>query len=173
MRGSNGLDESLLGVSRNEIRLSGIDEMREICHQMASQARRELLLLGHLLEPQIYDQPPMIAAIRSLALSRPDISTRILVWDGRSTSASAPRIVALTQQLTSGIAIRVLDREMCDRVDAFLIADACGYVRRPLGDLMEGVADFNDPREAGGLRNDFNHIWDRSSPSADLRRLLI
>ena len=173
MPGSNGRDESLLGVSRSEIRVSGIDEIREISQQMASQARREILMLARFLEPQIYDQTPMIAAIRNLALARPDISTRILVWDERATANSAPRLVALTQQLTSGISIRIPERETCERIDAFLIADACGYVRRPLADVMEGVADFNDPREAGRLRGEFNSIWDRGTPAAALRRLMI
>ncbi|NEV62671.1 hypothetical protein [Thiorhodococcus minor] len=167
-------DEDLqLGVSKGPIALDRIAAIRDFSTLMASQARRELLIFGRTLESRLYDQQPFIEAVRRLALARPALSTRILLFDPREAAESGHRLVDLARHLTSRIAIRRVDDDDRDRLDAFLVADERGYVRRRLADTMEAVADFSNPLEARQLRVAFNELWERGTPDAELRRLFI
>lgn len=164
-------EDLLLGASKGPFELDRIAAIRDFSTLLASQARRELLIFGRTLESRLYDQQPFIAAVRRLALARPTLSTRVLLFDPRAAAESGHRLVDLARQLTSRIAIRRVDDDDRDRLDAFLVADERGYVRRRLADTMEAVVDFNNPLEARQLRTDFNALWERATPDAELRRL--
>jgi hypothetical protein len=147
--------------------------IRDIGIRMADQARRELLLFGPTLDPALYDQPPFLSALRRLALARADLPVRILIFDPRQAYLNGHRLIELAQRLTSRIVIRRVDEDDQDRPDAFLIADASGYVHRRIAATMEAVADFNNPAEAHRLRAIFEQIWERSAADSELRRLFI
>ncbi|NEX18989.1 hypothetical protein G3480_01435 [Thiorhodococcus mannitoliphagus] len=160
-----------LGTSRGSIELDRIAAIRDISALLASQARRELLVFGRTLESNIYDQEAFLDAVRQLALARPVLSVRILVFDPRDAATSGHRLVELARRLTSRIAIRRVDDDDRERLDAFLIADERGFIRRRLAETMEAVADFNAPLEARRLRSEFNLLWERGATDPELRRL--
>ncbi|MBK1721941.1 hypothetical protein [Thiocystis violacea] len=162
-----------LGVSHEPLELDRMAAIRDISGNMARQARRELLLFGRTIESNLYDQQPFLDAVRRLALSRPTLSVRILVFDPRDAAASGHRLVELARHLTSRIGIRSVDENDRDRLDAFLIADERGIVHRRFADTMAAIADFNNPLEARKLRTDFNQIWERGTPDTELRRLYL
>lgn len=163
----------LLGVSKGDIRLDSTQAIGDISAEMARQTRRELLLFERQLDARVYDQQPFLDAIRRLALRRPDLSVRILIFDPRESAGCAHRLVDLARHLTSRIAIRCVDEQDRDRLDAFLIADERGYVHRRLADTLDTIANFHDPLAARRLRNAFDQIWERSSTDTELRRLFI
>ncbi len=173
MPDSSDQESPLLGVSKGDIRLERGRAIRDISAEMAQQAGRELLLFERTLNASLYDHQPFLDAIRSLALRRPDLSVRVLIFDPRESAESAHRLVDLARHLTSRIAIRCVGEEDRDRLDAFLVVDERGYVHRRLADTMDAIADFHNPLEARQLRNAFNQIWERSSTDGELRRLFI
>lgn len=162
-----------LGLSKGPLQLDRIAAIRDVTAHMAAQARREILVFGRTLESALYDHPPFLDAVRRLALSRPVQSVRILVFDARSAAESGHRLVDLARHLTSRIEIRRVAEEDQDRLDAFMVVDERGYVRRRLADTMEAVADFDNPLEARQLRSDANQIWERSTQESELRRLYL
>ena len=166
--------EYQLGISSGTIALDRRSAIRTASCTMAQQARRELLLFDRSLEADLYDNSPFVDAIRRLALGRQGISVRLLLLDPRSTAAkSSPRLLELTRQLTSRIALQRASDEDKERLDAFLIADERGYVRRRNADLMDAVVDFNDPLGARKLRTEFDELWSRSEADPEFRRLLL
>lgn len=164
-------DDPMLGASSGLLRLDRRDLIREASLRMADQACRELLVFGPTLDPDLYDQSPFLSAVRQLALARPVLSVRILIFDARQASLSGHRLIELARRLTSRIAIRCADEDDQDRLDAFLIADECGYIHRQMAASLEAVADFNNPGEARRLRAAFNSIWERGASPLELRRL--
>ena len=164
--------ESLeLGVSKGAIQLDRTAAIRDMSARMAEQAQRELLIFGRTLEASLYDRQPFLDAVRRLALARPILCVRILVFDTRAAAQAGHRLVDLARHLTSRIAIRRVDPEDQERLDAFLVVDERGYVHRRLADSMEALADFDNPLEARQLRTDFSQLWERGAPDAELRRL--
>lgn len=162
-----------LGITSDPILLERSRSIRALSTEMAEQARRELLILGPTLDPAIYDQPAFLAAVKRLALGRSEPSVRVLVCDSRAANQDGQRLIDLARHLTSRITIRGVAEEERDRRDAFLVADARGFIHRPFADAMEGTADFNAPLEARRLRTEFERIWERSHEDSELRRLFI
>jgi hypothetical protein len=54
-----------------------------------------------------------------------------------------------------------------------LLADGRGYVLRPLADVFEGTASFDDPLEVRRLHEQFEHIWALGEIHQGLRRLYL
>lgn len=162
-----------LGVDHRALRLDHPQEIAAICAQMGAQARRELLLHDPLLEPALYDQWPFLEAVRQLALQRPALCVRILIFDPKAVNQRGHRLVELARRLSSRIAIQRVADEDQERLDAFLVIDATGYVHRPLAERMEAVADYCNPVFARRLVAEFEALWARSTPDLELRRLLI
>lgn len=145
--------------------------IRDVSLRLAEQARREILILSHDLDPGYYDRQPFLDALRRLALAAPHHPVRALVFEPRAPVTRGHRLIALARQLSSRIEIRRVGDDFRDRPDAFLIADGRGYCLRRLADAQEAVADLDAPREARLLRAEFEHIWEHSDESIELRRL--
>lgn len=166
-------EDPVLGASSGPLTVDRRALVREAGVRMASQARRELLLFSRALDPDLYDQAPFLSAVQGLALARPGLSVRVLLFDPRSASQGGHRLIELARRLTSRIAIRCVGADDQDRPDAFLIADERGYIHRRLAATMEAVVDFNNPSEARRLRSAFEQIWERSDVAPELSRLYL
>ncbi|MCK7576496.1 MAG: hypothetical protein MZV65_11765 [Chromatiales bacterium] len=140
---------------------------------IAAQARRELLIHDPRLDPGLYDQAPFLQAVKRLALARPGLCVRALLSDPRAAAQGGHRLIELARRLTSRIAIQRLADEDQGSLDAMIIVDTTGYVRRRLTDGMEAIADYDDSPTARRWRLEFEERWERSSADTELRRLLI
>lgn len=163
----------ILDTTTGSLKLDSRTLIRDTSAELASRARRELLLLSRRLDPELYDHRPFLDAVERLALARPNLAVRILVFDPRGASQSGHRLVELTRRLTSRIAIRRVGEDDQDRLDAFLIGDERDSLRRQAADAWEAVADFDNPLAARRLRTDFESLWERSDADPEFRRLLI
>lgn len=172
MRSSRN-DEPVLGVTPGSLSLENTQEIRDTGCSMASQTRRELLLFGQTLDAELYDHRAFLAPLQRLALSHPHLPVRVLTADPRRTARNEHRLIDLARTLTSRIEIRRICTEDQERVDAFLVADECGYITRRLADTMVAMCDFHAPGEARRLKAEFDQIWSRATSDPNLRRLFI
>lgn len=163
----------MLGTDAGRRTLAHGPEIAAISADMAAQARRELLIYGPTLDPALYDQASFLEAVRRLALARPGVCVRVLLFDPRAATQSGHRLIELARRLTSRIAIRRVADEDQERLDAFLIVDETGYVHRRLAERLEAIADYADPPAARRLRQDFERLWERGSVDSELRQLFI
>lgn len=163
------LQSKTLGPRRLKTRV----EIRDAGIAVAEQARRELILFGRTVEPDLYDVQRFFDAVRRLALARRDVPIRLLLADPRTSHQTGQRLTGLAQHLTSRVAIRRLGDDFLERPDAFLIGDETAYVRRALADASEGIADLQGRREARRLRSEFEHMWEHSDVDPELRRLYL
>jgi len=155
------------------VTLLGRLPIRELGLHLAEQARREVLIFSVDLDPDYYDQPPFVGALRRLCLESPHQCVRILLADPRAVALKGHRLIGLARQLTSRIVIRRLAEDFTDRQDAFLIADGRAYCVRRLADVAEAVANLNGPRQGRLLRTEFEQMWERSDADGELRRLFL
>ncbi|CRI65809.1 conserved hypothetical protein [Thiocapsa sp. KS1] len=146
-------------------------EIREAGIAVARAARRELRLFGPVLDRDLYNAQEFLEAVKRLALARPDVPVRALLSNSDIASQSGSYIVDLAQRLPSRIAIRRLADDAPNRPDAFLIGDERAYVRRPVAEGSEAIADMHGRREARRLRDDFEQMWERSETDVETRRL--
>jgi hypothetical protein len=149
--------------TRSEILEAGI--------AVAQAARRELLVFDRTLDLDLYNAQAFVEAVKRLALARPDAPVRVLLNHPEKGVQSANQIVGLAQRLTSRIAIRRLVDDLPGRPDAFLIGDERAYLKRPLAENSEGIADMYGRMEARRLRADFEQMWEHAETDIELRRL--
>ncbi len=141
---------------------------------LLADARYEIAIYTRDLDPALLDVPPILDAIKRIALSGRRARVRILVQEPRKPLADGHRLVALAQRLPSLIELRT-PLEEHDRLyaSAFLINDQRGYLFRTLASRNEGEGSTYAPGRHAQLREYFDQVWERSAPSEELRQLAI
>ena len=141
---------------------------------LLADASYDIALYTRDLDPALLDVPAILDAIKRIALSGRRARVRILVQDPRKPLAEGHRLIALAQRLPSVIEFRVPQDEQ-DRqyASAFLINDRRGYLFRQLASRNEGEGSTYAPGRHAQLREYFDHVWERSAPSEELRQLAI
>lgn len=148
------------------------DEALAAIGRLLDDARHELAILTHDLDPALLDMPAVLHGIRRIASSGRRARIRILVRDPRRASGSGHRLVPLAQRLPSSIELRVPqeDRDL-DDPSAFLLNDRHGYLHRPLAARSEGTGSTFAPGPHRQLLARFDEVWERALPAAELRAL--
>jgi len=141
---------------------------------LLADTRYELAIYTRDLDPALLDVPPILDAIKRIALSGRRARVRILVQEPRKPLADGHRLIALAQRLPSLIEFRT-PQEETDRqyASAFLINDRRGYLFRVLASRNEGEGSTYAPGRHAQLRDYFDQVWERSVPSEELRPLAI
>ncbi|MBW3567319.1 MAG: hypothetical protein KY410_05060 [Proteobacteria bacterium] len=148
-------------------------ENRDAALEIAQLARRQLSILTRDLEPQIYDDPDVLDAIRKLALSGSKAKVRVLLVDSTRAIKDGNRLVELSRRVSSCVEIRKPHRDYLDIAEAFMIADEKGLLFRKLATRWEGIVDPADPMQARDRLKLFNEIWQRSHGDPETRQLRI
>ncbi|SDX57564.1 hypothetical protein SAMN05421644_1079 [Allochromatium warmingii] len=162
-----------LGDTSGRIQLIGRQAIAAVSTHLVAQARREVLIQDPVLDATIYAQEPFVQAIKRLALERPSYCVRVLISDPRTALQRGHRLIELARRLTSRIAIQRVADDEPDQLEAMLIVDATGYMRRRLVERLEAVADYDDSVLARRWRLEFEQRWERSVADVELRQFVI
>lgn len=135
-------------------------------------ARRGLWIYTRELDPGLFDDPEVLAAMRQFGTSGRGNEARVLLQDATAPQRSHAPLLALTQRLSSIF----LFREVVDPVDraypsAFIANDAGGFYFRGLGHRFDGEADLHAPGRARQLRAGLDRVWERSRSVTEYRSL--
>lgn len=171
IEGETGIDHCILGQTEYVLPLNSWTANQAAALALARQARLALDIFTDDMEPAIYDQQPMLEAIRQLAVRSRRSRVRVLVKDSTRAVKEDHRLVALARHLSSFIAIRKTHEDVADFPEAFLIADHQGVLHRKLATRYEGTACFRAPLQARQLTHWFTEVWERSTPDPELRRI--
>jgi predicted GNAT family N-acyltransferase len=141
---------------------------------LLADAAHEIAIYTRDLDPGLLDVPPILDAIKRIALSGRRARVRIVVQEPRKPLAGGHRLIALAQRLPSLIEFRTPEDEH-DRqyASAFLINDRRGYLFRTLASRNEGEGSTYAPGRHAQLREYFDQVWERSAPSEELRKLAL
>ena len=153
-----------LGESTELIELSTSDEHREVALALANQATHSVDIVSRHLDPAVYDQAPLLEAIKQMALNHRRSRVRILVKDLQPILTGGHRLAALASRLSSFVEIRVPAVQHKDFNEAFMIVDESGFIHVELADRYEGIANFADRGLAGELRRKFDEMWSVATP---------
>ncbi len=165
------MEARLLGETAEEFELERSETVRDTVLSLATQARRSLDIVSRHLDPTLYDTEAFSNALRELVVGSHRAQVRILLLDSAPVVTRGHRVVELARRLSSYMAIRVPGLEHKDLNEAWLVADATGFVYRRFSDRFEATANFNDHRHATHLVNRFEEIWQRAQPDSNMRRL--
>jgi hypothetical protein len=167
MHQSIDLTSRVLRETAGSLSLRDQAAIRSACSLMAAQAKRELRIFSRDLDAALYDHEDFLQSVRRLALHNAHSPIEILLIDTKPAVHKGHRLIGLSRQTPSRIQIRCMPAEFHDHREAYLIVDEEGYVLRPLAQVFTGQADFFSPRRVRLLRNEFEHIWERSTQSIE------
>lgn len=148
---------------------------REACRlaslALVQQARRGLDIFSRDLDAALYDHSDFLDAIKELATASRHTHVRILIQDSEPAVKYGNRLVELARRLTTAMEIRLVHPDLRDHTEAFLVADAAGYLHRQYSSRYEATLSFNDPFRARELLQFFEAAWNHSLVDNNLRRL--
>ena len=158
-----------------EARVLVVDDRTQALAAIAmllADTRHDLAIYTRDLDAALLDVPETLAALKRIALSGSHARIRIIVHDPRKPLADGHRLIALAQRLPSAIALRTPTEDSdLQYPSAFLINDRRGYLFRVLASRLDGEGSTYAPGRHAQLRELFEQIWERSTPSEELRPL--
>lgn len=162
-----------LGGESQALTLENSSDNYQLALSMLQQTRRDVAILSRHLDGRVYDTAEFIHAFTQLAVQHPRCRIRLLLKDVEPLVKYGHRIIELSRRLSSMIGIRTIHENYREYNEAYMVFDERGIIKRHYADRYEGIANFNDPKQARELIHFFNEIWNVSEPDPNLRRLHI
>jgi hypothetical protein len=163
--------DNVLGHSDTLYSLDTAEQNLCVAMDLVSQARREIFVMTHDLDPPIYGHPDFVEALSAFARRNRNSEARFLIGTSDKAIKYGHRMLPLAQRLSSSIFMRTPSDENQDIVEPFIIVDSVGYLRRKEALRFDAEACFRDRRMVKGLRELFIEMWEQSEPDPKLRRL--
>lgn len=151
--------------------LTSLDEVRASAVKVAGAATRLLTMYTQDVEPQIYDQPAFLEAIKRLILARSYAKVRVLIADPARTMFESSKFIGVARKITSHIEVRHLRGDLRNNTSAFLIADERALLYRLQASSWDGIAEMNDPPVSRRYLAYFEDVWQASEPHRELRQI--
>lgn len=163
--------DNVLGHSDTLYSLESAEQNLCVAMDLVSQARREIFVLTHDLDPPIYGHPNFVEALSAFARRNRNSQARFLLRTSDKAIKYGHRMIPLAQRLSSSILMRTPSDDFQDFIEAFMIVDGVGYIRRKEALRFDAEACFRDRRLVKGMREFFIEMWEQSEPDPKLRRL--
>ena len=167
------LSNHTLGETEGNIELQTAEDAHQAALALFSQARREIFIASYDLEAPILDHEDVLDALSVFARGHRSSEVRVLLQTPDKALRHGHRLVNLAQRLSSHVHIHKPAEEHRGLIEAFIVVDGIGYIKRPLADRYEGLASFKAPIEGRDMRAQFNSLWERSEPEIQFRRMQI
>jgi hypothetical protein len=142
--------------------LTTLEEVRTATETVAASGQRLISIMTPDLEPDIYDQAPILDIIKRFVLGHSFAKVRVLMRDQARMASGANHFLAMAHRLTSYLEIRVRAAQYQALAAAYCIADDRAIVYRLRADRAEGIAGFNNPPIARQFLQEFDAIWQAS-----------
>lgn len=147
--------------------------MRIAATVVAASAKRCLAICTQDLEPQIYEYPPFIEAVKRLVLGPRFARVRVLVLNPGRVSHHRHPFIALARKLTSYIEIRNAAPGHRDGPASFIVADRQATLYRLQHARWEGICDLQDRAVARTYLERFDGDWHPSGTPRSKAALLV
>jgi predicted GNAT family N-acyltransferase len=134
------------------------------------QARRALYIYSRELDPELFDAPEALAALRRFTTRGGEV--HVLLQDPAAPERAHAPLLGLAQRLPSAFAFRAVE-EPTDKAypSAYAANDRGGYYFRPLGHRFDGETRLDAAARARQLRAVFDPVWQRARPCTEYRAL--
>jgi hypothetical protein len=163
--------DNVLGHSDTLYSLESAEQNLCVALDLVSQAQREVYVLTHDLDPPIFGHKDFVEALSAFARRSRYSEAKFLIRSSDKAVKYGHRIIPLAQRLSSSIFLRTPSDDFQDFVEAFMIVDGVGYIRRKEALRFDAEACFRDRRIVKGMRELFIEMWEQSEPDPKLRRL--
>lgn len=166
-------DKYRIGVDQEPIQLATSEENRLVATCLAQQCTRFLDIISRQLDPPIFSTPEFIEALRQLIIKKRQPRVRIIVFEPQTIVRNGHHLLDFAGRHTSIIEMRKASAEFHGYNEFLLVADETAYVHRNNASRYEGIANFNDRRQAKLYLDYFMIMWNHGTPDQNLRPIKI
>jgi predicted GNAT family N-acyltransferase len=159
--------QRLLGVDGGRFKAG----RRDTALDLAQQCRRQLRLLSHDLDPELFGSPEFSKALTQLARNSRYAEIRILVLEVRPIVQRGHALLELQRRLSSNVRMRRADCAPSDIRENYLVADQRGLLCYALREPEQAWADYNNQPLATDYAAQFDELWGRAIDDPELRLL--
>ena len=160
-----------LGINDVELAISSSDEHHLSATMMAQQCSRDISIISRKLDPQAYDLPVFVDAVKKMLLANRRAKVRIIVFESREITRRGHLLLSLASNLPSYIEFRKPGNDYRDFNESLFVADNTGYIHRASAERFDGHINFYDKRKSKILMDVFEDMWSRSDPDPNLRTM--
>ncbi|PFG54972.1 putative GNAT family N-acyltransferase [Marinobacter sp. LV10R520-4] len=146
-------------------------QLVELMHSLAGQARQRLWLYDNTLDFDLYDQSRFCELVSRMARRHRRSDVRLLIQDDKALTQRQHGLVELMRRLPSRIELRLLSDATPPNKEPFVLADRQGVLCRHEFGGNQGFANFADGGRVKRLEERFLQMWNTSQRSAELRVL--
>ena len=167
------LSKHTLGGNNEELVFGSREDVRAIALALTQQCQRTLDIVGRHLDPELYEVPEFLDAVRKLITRSSHSRIRMLVLQPEALYRRGHKLITLAGAFSSFCHVRIPGPDHQDINEAMLVADETGYLHRKLSDRYEGTANFNNRAYIGGLMRRFEEVWMTAEVDSNFQRLRI
>lgn len=158
-----------------ELILAGPEAVQRALLDLVGGLWRSLHVHAPALNPQLFDDPRLITALRERATAQPRLKLWLLLPPATEWRRDCPRLAGLVRTLASAVELRRLPaetlRERPEYQQGFCIGNETALLRLP--QPMAPAGDYC--REGGAAARDllgfFRDAWEKAEPDPELRSL--
>ena len=155
--------------------LQGLEDSREAAIALITNARHSLDVYTPYLDPRLYDDAQVVAALRNRVVTQPRIQVRMLVPPANEWRLYCPHLLQLVERLTSAITLRTLPkiirRERPELAQTLMIADQGALMFLADPRRMKGSYTSRGSAKTKELLDFFAGFWEKGEPDLELRQL--
>lgn len=140
-------------------------EYQEAVDLLLPRAERELRVFDPDLSDLALHSPARVELLRSFLKRSRNNRLLIAVHDVDYVTRQAPRLVAMLGTFSASMFIHKTAGDAARVQDCFVLCDELHLVRRAVAAQPRGALYLDDPREARGMRERFDQIWESSFPA--------
>lgn len=165
--------EQQKGLKDKGVAFDSLSAFEELGKILLGNARQKIWILCETLEDPILKDKDNIRLLQELAIRHRRSEVRILVAHDRQQSKGHKPIIELAHKLSSFVQIRKLDRHNADTREWTYLCDDTSTILRKREYGYYGAAHLDNKAIAERARFQFEHKWQHSVPSIEIRRLAI
>ncbi len=162
-----------LGEDDRIVLLRKEPEFANIVLEMCRQASASIRIWSPVLEHKLFDNNELRDVCSVLARRNKYTRVEILIYDSHRIVKNGHALLELSRKLPSSMGIKVVDPELRQLNQEFVIVDGLGLIYRHDHEVFEGYASFSDQTEASRFTRMFSAAWEGGILDPNLRRLRI
>lgn len=163
----------LVSQDKHHYKYNSQEQFIDFHRSMIAQAQRQISILSDTITQPLFKEEYIRQCFLNLSKRNSQARIRILLLDDRTGAGYHNPLIDLAQKLTSYIELRVLARGASRPHEMITTVDFEAGIYRKSLDSYNGFVNYSNPLIAQRLRDSFDQYWERSTPSANMRRLSI
>ncbi len=170
---SSQIQGARLGLDTDIIQTHLNAEIQQHLVTMLQQARDSVRISSPLLNPAIFNNEEIRAALSKFARRSRSAEVQILVSNAKVVGQRGHRLLELSRRLSTSVIMRKLDLAENETHSEYLLADDCGVIEFGGSEKDPTSINFCDRVRNKNLAETFDPLWHKSRSPVELRRLVI